>query len=398
MDNINVGIIGLGQRGYTLLDMNVVDVEGITITALCDIYQDRIDAASECVQKKCGYKPELCTTDYREVINSSEVDAVMIFAAWEVHIPIAIETMRIGKPIAVEVAGAYTIEQCFELVKVYEETKTPIMMLENCCYGRNEMMIMNMIEKGVFGKIVHCDGGYCHDLRSEISGGIANRHYRFRNYKNRCCDNYPTHQLGPICQILGINRGNRMVSLVSVASKGIGLHDYILKKNSDDEKLMNTEFCQGDVVTTIIKCAHGETITLALDTSLPRYYSRKFAVHGTDAFYQADTNAIFIDDGSMNHEKEASTFINNFENYRDEFEHPVWKKYIEDGVHEGHGGMDWLVVNDFFDCLKENRPMPIDVYDMAAWMSVTVLSEKSIALGSVSVDIPDFTNGKWCRE
>lgn len=398
MENIKVGIVGLGQRGYTLLDMNVVDVQGITITALCDIYQDRIDAAAECVQKKCGYKPVLCTTDYREVINSSEVDAVMIFAAWEVHIPIAIETMRIGKPVAVEVAGAYTIEQCFELVKVYEETQTPIMMLENCCYGRNEMMIMNMIEKGVFGKIVHCDGGYCHDLRNEIVNGITNRHYRFRNYKNRCCDNYPTHQLGPISQILGINRGNRMVSLVSVASKGIGLHDYILKKNSDDEKLVNTEFCQGDVVTTVIKCAHGETITLALDTSLPRYYSRKFAVHGTDAFYQADTNAIFIDDGSMNHEKEASAFINNFENYRDEFEHPVWKKYIEDGVHEGHGGMDWLVVNDFFDCLKENRPMPIDVYDMAAWMSVTVLSEKSIALGSVSVDIPDFTNGKWCRE
>ena len=155
MEKFKVGIIGLGQRGFGLLSSNMVDMENITISALCDEYQDRIDRASDCIYEKCGYRPMLCTTDYKELIHSHKVDVVMIFAAWEVHIPIAIEVMKLGKPVGVEVAGAYSVDQCWELVKTYEETKTPIMMLENCCYNRQEMMVMNMIEKGVFGKIVH---------------------------------------------------------------------------------------------------------------------------------------------------------------------------------------------------------------------------------------------------
>ena len=397
MDKIKVGIIGLGQRGYNLLVENMVDIEKIEITALCDHYEDRIEKASNVLFEKNGYRPQLCTTDYRDVIYSDNVEVVMIFAAWEDHIPIAIMSMKKGKPVGVEVAGAYSVEQCWDLVKTYEETKTPIMMLENCCYGRSEMMAMNMRDKGFFGKIVHCNGAYHHDLRKEITGGIKNRHYRFRNYKNRNCENYPTHELGPIAQLLDINRGNRMVSLVSISSKSVGLHDYILKNHSDDENLVNTEFVQGDVITTVIKCAHGETITMTLDTSLPGYYSRAFRVHGTNARFDEDTRSVFVD-GEGNHEECINKHWGSVDKYAEEYEHPVWKKYLEEGVHKGHGGMDWLVLNDFFDHLVDEKPMPIDVYDMASWMAITPLTEKSIALGGVPVEIPDFTNGKWCRE
>lgn len=397
MSKMKVGIIGLGQRGYDLLVQNMLDIDKITITALCDHYDDRVEKAADAVFEKNGYRPELLTTDYTEVINSENVEVVMVFAAWEDHIPIAIMSMKKGKPVGVEVAGAYSIRQCWDLVKAYEETKTPVMMLENCCYGRTEMMAMNMKDKGFFGTIVHCNGAYHHDLRDEITGGIKNRHYRYRNYKNRNCENYPTHELGPIAQLLDINRGNRMISLVSVSSKGIGLHDYIMKNNSDDEKLVNTEFTQGDVVTTIIKCAHGETITMTLDTTLPGYYSRAFRVCGTDARLDEDTRSVFID-GKDNHQNDVNENFGSLEKLVEEYEHPVWKKYLEEGIHAGHGGMDWLVLNDFFDCLMQNKPMPIDVYDMASWMAVTPLTEKSIALGGTPVEIPDFTNGKWCRE
>lgn len=147
-----------------------------------------------------------------------------------------------------------------------------------------------------------------------------------------------------------------------------------------------------------IKCAHGETIKLTLGTSLPRFYSRGLAVHGTDAFFNADAKTI-VRDGDFTEEEEEKWLEENWGNekeYLKKYEHPIWEKYIEEGVREGHGGMDWLVINAFFDCVKNNKPMPIDVYDMAAWMSITPLSERSISLGSMPVEIPDFTNGKWC--
>jgi len=397
METIKVGVFGLGIRGRNLL-AHVVDVENVKVTALCDLYEERIEQGIEIIRKKGLEDPVLCTADYHELIACKDVDVVMIFAAWEAHIPTAIEAMRAGKPVAVEVAGAYSIDQCWELVKTYEETKTPIMMMENCCYGRRELMLLNMIKQGFFGEIAHCEGAYCHDLREEVIGGNVNKHYRLRNYINRNCENYPTHELGPIAQWLDINRGNRMVSLTATASKAIGLHDFVKKHHSDDEELMGTTFNQGDIITTVIKCAHGETIKLTLATTLPRYYSRGLTVYGTDAFFCEESKTI-VKDGDFTEENEAEWMkenLGNEEKYRDEYEHPIWKKYIEEGVKEGHGGMDWLIVSAFFDALKNNEPMPIDVYDMAAWMSITPLSERSIQLGSMPVEIPDFTNGKWC--
>ena len=393
MNEIRVGVFGLGIRGRNLL-AHVTEVDNIKVTALCDLYEERIEQGVEIIREKGNEDPILCTDNYHELIASDVVDVVMVFAAWEAHIPTAIEAMKAGKPVAVEVAGAYSIDQCWELVK----TKTPIMMMENCCYGRRELMLLNMIKKGFFGEIAHCEGAYCHDLREEIIGGNVNKHYRLRNYINRNCENYPTHELGPIAQWLDINRGNRMISLTATASKSVGLHDYVKKHHSDDKELMDTTFNQGDVITTVIKCAHGETIKLTLATTLPRYYSRGLTVYGTGAFFSEDTKTV-VRDGDFTEEEEEKWLkenLGNEEKYRDEYEHPIWQKYIEEGVKEGHGGMDWLVVSAFFDALKENKPMPINVYDMATWMAITPLSEKSIQMGSMPVEIPDFTNGKWC--
>ncbi len=397
MKEIKVGIFGLGLRGFSLMK-HVCTVENVRITALCDLYPERIEKAINYMKEKDIEIPSFTTEDYHKLIACDEVDVVMIFAAWEAHIPASIEAMRAGKPVAVEVAGAYSIDQCWELVKTYEETKTPIMMMENCCYGRRELMLLNMIKQGFFGEIAHCEGAYCHDLREEIIGGNVNKHYRLRNYINRNCENYPTHELGPIAQWLNINRGNRMVSLTATASRAVGLHDYVKKHHADDEELMGTTFNQGDVITTVIKCAHGETIKLTLSTTLPRYYGRGLAVYGTDGFFSEDTKTI-VKDGDFTEETEGKWLKENLGNeskYLKEYEHPIWKKYQEEGVREGHGGMDWLTISAFFDALKENKPMPINVYDMATWMSITPLSERSIQMGSNSVEIPDFTNGKWC--
>ncbi len=296
-----------------------------------------------------------------------------------------------------EVGGAYTIEQCYELVRAYEETGVPFMFLENCCFGRREMMALNMVKQGLFGEIVHCSGGYQHDLREEIAFGKENRNYRLRNYMTRNCENYPTHDLGPIAKVLNINRGNRMVTLSSTASKAAGLHEYIVQNKKDDEELIGKTFTQGDIITTVIKCANGETIVLTLDTTLPRYYSRGFTVRGTKGMYEEVTDSVYLDteEDREHHMDWGKACGGNAEKFAQEYDHPVWKRYLEAGVQGTHGGMDWLEFQLFFEALKEGRPMPIDVYDAASWMSITALSEMSILRGGAVVDVPDFTKGKW---
>ena len=220
---------------------------------------------------------------------------MILCSSWESHIRMATEAMEAGKPVGCEVGGAYSIRECWKLVETYEKTGTPIMLMENCCYGRDENDGIPHGRAGVFGRIVHCAGGYMHDLRQEVAYGKEERHYRLRNYIHRNTENYPTHELGPIAQILGINRGNRMVSLTSMSSRASGLAEYIKREKPDDQELLTTEFHQGDIVTTLIKCANGETITLKLDTTLPRYYSRGFFVQGTKGLFSEENGSIFLE-------------------------------------------------------------------------------------------------------
>ena len=391
MEKFRVGQIGLGGRGMGHLSGIFCERDDVVVTYVCDVYEDRCAAAVKMVEERNGNTPK-STTNYKEVCESPDVDVVIVTSAWENHIPACVYAMECGKQVATEVGGAYSIDDCWKLVNTYEKTGIHCMMLENCCYDRNEMMVMKMVREGLFGKIVHCEGGYQHDLRGEVSHGAENRHYRLRNYQNRCCENYPTHELGPIAKILDINRGNRMLKLVSMASGAWGLNAFAEAHDDVDPALRSYPFKQGDVVKTLIQCAHGETICLTLDTTLPRYYSRNFTIRGTKGFFGETENMVYIDGKCVEFGHDN---FNNVGEYRKEWEHPVWKHFEEEGVKGGHGGMDWLVFDAYFTALRDGMVPPIDTYDTAAWMAITPLSEISIANGSMPVDVPDFTRGMW---
>lgn len=394
MKDIRIACIGIGARGRELVKL-ILSLEE-NIVAVCDLYPDRAEEGAVLVENKCGKRPAVYT-DYHDAISDENVNTVIIMTSWESHVEIAVAAMSAGKAVALEVGGAYSVEDCWKLVHTQEQTEAPFMFLENCCFGRRELMVLNMVEKGIFGRIVHCSGGYHHDLREEIAFGVEKRHYRLRNYLSRNCENYPTHELGPIARVLQINHGNRMLTLSSTASCAAGLHEYILANKADDIQLRNADFAQGDVVTTVIKCARGETIVLTLDTTLPRFYSRGFTVRGTKGMYEESTDSVFLDreqDRSLEW-RWASERNGNATEYTAKYEHPIWKRFLEDGVRGGHGGMDCLELQAFFDALRGEKPMPIDVYDAASWMVITALSEKSVANGGEPVEIPDFTCGKW---
>ena len=396
MKQVNVGFIGLGCRGK-LLSSIVAEMEEANIVAVCDLYEDRQKQAAEMIGQKTGTKPKTCG-DYHELLKDDAIDAVIIAASWEAHVPVAIDCMQAGKITALEVGGAYTVEDCYALVEAQERTGTPFMFLENCCYGKFELLSTALVRKGMMGEIVHCHGAYGHDLRSEVLGGRVNRHYRLNNYITRNCENYPTHELGPIARLLGINRGNRMVSLVSVASKAAGLQEFSHDPRNPDPSLAGQKFAQGDIIHTLITCEDGSTISLKLDTTLPRFYSREFTVRGTKGCCLMDINAVLLDDEGLEEffdpQLSVQKYLNNAEQFS-EYLPKIWKDMDKEKTHCGHGGMDYLMLREFFRAVQEGRPMPIDIYDAAAWMVITPLSEQSIARQGAAVEIPDFTNGAW---
>lgn len=392
---VNIGYIGLGRRGISVLRECFSQMKDVKISAICDKSAARMERAVEIVKEKSGSVPRM-VMDYHEILADPTIDAVIIMIGWSGRPGVAMESMRAGKYTAIEVGCADTLQECFDLVQTYEETKTPVMMLENCCYGRREMMLLNMVKQGLFGEVVHCTGGYMHYLNeAELFKNIDQEeipHYRLEQYIRRNRENYPTHELGPISKILNINRGNRMVRLSSIASKSCGLKDYAARKFGSDSPYAQIDYKQGDVVNTIITCEGGETISLTLDTTLPRaYYSRNISVRGTNGMSIEDTETVYIVD-KIGEEAEVK---NNEKEIMEKYDHPLHKEYIECGSRGGHGGMDWLVCRAFVESVKNGTNTPIDAYDAATWLSIGCLSEQSIANGGAPVEIPDFTNGKW---
>ena len=262
MEHLRLGFLGLGQRGNGLLHNVLRNFPEVDVVALCDSYPDRTEAAAKKVTELRGNVPT-AYDHHSKLLADENVQIVIISASWEAHVPLAVEAMKAGKAVGLEVGGAYSVEDCWQLVHTWEETKVPFMFLENCCYGRRELTATKLVREGKLGEVVYCHGSYSHDLRKEICGGIANRHYRLRNYLARNCDNYPTHNLGPIAKLLNINRGNRLLKLVSMASKSRGLSEYV-KDKEEYAFLQDKHFAQGDVVCTNILCADGSLITLKL--------------------------------------------------------------------------------------------------------------------------------------
>ncbi len=390
-EKARIALAGAGCRCMGILPL-LLEMEDVRVTAVCDPYPDKAQAAARLAEEAYG-EPIAVFTDHKQMLAQENIDGVVICSSWATHCRIAIDAMRAGKYAAIECGGGASLEELWELVRTQQETGVPCMAMENCCYDLKELTVLNMIKQGLFGELVHVEGGYGHDLREEVSFGRENRHYRFDNYMHRNGELYPGHAIGPIAKYLNINRGNRMVSLVSMASKSAGLHAYLKEKKGDEYDATNAPWAEGDIVQTMIRCAGGETILLTHDTTLPRYYSRFGCVRGTKGMWQEEENRVFFDG-----EGEGETWAHApkpFDPLLEKYKHPLWKEFEKEGVKGTHGGIDWLVLRALVESMLAGTDCPTDVYDAASWMAVTVLSEKSIATGSAPVAFPDFTSGEW---
>lgn len=396
-NKVKVAYVGLGRRGLGVLEHCFVKMADVEIVMICDLSDKCIERAKEVLLENGKSLPKT-TNRYDDVLLDNEIDAVIIMTGWDSRPQMAKKAMLAGKYTAIEVGCAATLEECFELIEVYEKTGMPLMMLENCCYGRREMMALNLVKQGLLGEIVHCTGAYSHylnsvelflEMLSETERSDTVTHYRLKHYMEGNRENYPTHELGPICKVLGINRGNRIVSISSFASKGVGLKSFAEEKFGKDNKYARITYKQGDIVDTIMTCANGETISITFDTTVPRaYYSRNFSVRGTKGMTSEERRVVFI-------EGMKEPVENNETEMFEKYDHPLHAEYAEIGSRGGHDGMDWLVCRAFVEAVKNGTNTPIDAYDTATWLAVGALSEQSIKHGGAPIAFPDFTNGKW---
>jgi hypothetical protein len=411
---VRIGCIAVGLRGQLHLS-EMLKRDDVEVIAMADPDKQMMAMAQNIVKqfgKKAPIEYSNGNNDYKNLLKRDDIDAVIIASPWEWHLPQGIDAMNAGKIVGMEVCGAIKLQDCWDFVNTSEKTKVPIMPLENVCYRRDIMAVHNMVTKGMFGEVLHLQGGYQHDLRGVLfndgvtaynSGaefgakGFSEAKWRTQHYIDRNGENYPTHSLGPTAMMIGINRGNRLTKLSSVATKSRGLNRYIANhpKGGADHPSAKIKYKQGDIVNTQIQTANGETILLTLDTSSPRPYNLGFRVQGTNGIWQDhhegefDRGMIHIDNLSEKH------VWDNPKKFMEEQDHPLWKRYENNAANSGHGGMDFFVDNAFIESIKRKVPFQMDVYDLATWYAITPLSEKSIIESGALQTIPDFTRGKW---
>ena len=410
---VNIAFIGVGLRGRNHLE-NVAKRKDVEITAICDLDPDAISKAQQILRDHSRNEADAYAGDdyaFMKLLDREDVDGVIISTPWLWHTRMAVASMKAGKYPGLEVSAANTIEECWDLVNTSEETGVPCMLLENVCYAREAMAVLNMIRQGVFGELVHSTCGYRHDLREvkfndgkqPYGGGVefgdkgfSEAKWRTKHSLMRNGDIYPTHGVGPVAKWFNINRGNRFVSLTSTATKSIGLHDYIVNhpKGGENHPNAKLEWKLGDIITTVIKTANDESIIVTHDTNLPRPYSWGFTLNAAKGVWngQYEGKRIYIEGLSEPHEW---TEGEGYDEIMSKYDHPLWKKEEESAEGAGHGGIDYFTIKAFVDSVKNMVQPPIDVYDAAAWSAITPLSEASIASNSSPQFFPDFTRGRW---
>lgn len=395
LDVVRIGIIGVGARGIGAVERLSL-IEGVEIKAICDKRQVAVDASMKRLAGT-GQKPELYAGSeeiWKKVCERDDIDLVYIVTPWSLHTPMAVYSMEHGKHAAVEVPAATAIDDCWRLVETSERTRKHCMMLENCCYDFFELLTLNMARQGFFGEVTHCEGGYIHDLNDEILWS-KNRFvdmWQAKEAAKRTGNLYPTHGLGSLCQVLNINRGDKMDYLVSLSNKDFTLGEKAAKLAATDDfyKPFVGKPFNGNMNTSIIRTEKGKSIMLQYDVSSPRPYTRIQLISGTKA-----CSLKYPLEGRISHGHEWVS-ADEYKALEKKYMPPIVVKLGEIAKQVGgHGGMDFLMDWRLIDCLRNGLPLDEDVYDAALWSSISPLSELSVAKRSSSVDVPDFTCGSY---
>jgi hypothetical protein len=389
---VRVAIVGTGLRGRSVLG-ELLGVEHVRITALCDIVPEKVAMATE-QMRAAGHDYSVAAFTsgeraFEELVRRDDIDIVYTATPWEWHVPVCVAAMEQAKHAATEVPAAYTIDECWTLVDTSERTRRHCVMMENCNYGYNELLVLNMVRAGLFGELKHAGAAYNHDLRAILFEKKDEGLWRRAHHTQRNGNLYPTHGLGPVALYLDIDRGDRFDYLVSMSTPEVGLTKWRADHAETESERAGERYITGDLNVSLIKTAKGRTIRLEHDVSSPRPYSRINSVQGANGIFEDYPPRIYLDGMTPGHRWQS------IDAFKAEHEHELWRTLGEKARSGGHGGMDYLMTWRLVHCMREGLVPDIDVYDAAGWSAPGPLSEQSVRNGSVPVKFPDFTRGRW---
>lgn len=393
VDEVRIGFIGLGKRGPAAVK-RLSRMPNVKVVAVCDVYEDRAQKAAASVVAAGHAEPQTFFGSehaYKRMCERKDINLIYACTPWEWHVPMALDAMACGKHVCTEVPMAMTLADCWKLVKMSERTRCHCMMLENCCYGEDELFALSLARNGLLGELVHGDCGYIHELRAGLTDGTYYKDYAFEYFKRHGGNSYPTHGLGPIAQYMGINRGDRFERVVSMESNEFGLSEFVREKFGAADPRASYPYKTGDMNTSVIRTAKGRTIMVQYGRYSPRPYDRINLISGTQGTLRSYPLRVALSPKWHNwlaDEELAELKV--------KYAHPLWKE-IGDVARKsgGHGGMDYIMEYRLTQCLLKGEPLDQDVYDGAAWSSLVELTERSVLKGGSAVEIPDFTRGNW---
>ena len=396
LETVRVGLIGVGERGSGFVT-RFCNLDGVEIVAVCDTHQAVLDRAQSIIAAHNKPVATGYTGDdyaYRKMLDRADIDIVVIATPWRWHAPMALDTMESGKHAFVEVPAVVTVDEAWQLVDVSERTQKNCMMMENVCYGREELMVLNMVRNGLFGELLHGEAAYIHELRWQMKEiEYKTGSWRTEWHTKRNGNLYPTHGLGPIAQYMGINRGDQFDYMNSMSSPSIGRAEYAREEFPAEHERNKLNYICGDMNTSMLKTKKGRTIMLQHDTTTPRPYTRHNLIQGTNGVFAGYPNRLALEDGGG---ESFHEWDYDMTPWYEKFDHPLYLRMgAEAAAQGGHGGMDFLMCWRFIYCLRNGEPLDQNVYDAAAWSVVSPLSAESVSAQGNSKPIPDFTRGEW---
>ena len=389
---VRVAIVGTGLRGSSVLG-ELLAIDGVQITALCDIVPAKAERAAKRVTSTGQPMPALYTAgdrDFEKLVTRDDIDIVYTATPWPWHTPVCLAALQAGKHAATEVPAATSLEECWALVDASEKARKHCMLMENCCYDFNETLVNTMIKKGLFGEILYAEAAYIHDLRSLLFEDRDEGLWRRFPHTNRQGNFYPTHGLGPVAWYLDIHGGDRFDYLVSMSTQERGLSLWREAHVPKDSPKWRETYIEGDINSSLVKTFRGKTILLQHAVTTPTPYDRLNSVRGTKGVFKDYPARIYLEGQAGGEEYQP------IDSFKADHTHPLWTRIGEIARQKGgHGGMDYIMAYRLIECMREGLPPDFDVYDAAAWSAPWPLSETSVRNGGVPVKFPDFTRGGW---
>jgi predicted dehydrogenase len=401
IEKVKVGIIGMGNRGKTLIQMFdwLITNGKAEITALSDLVEANVQYGLDYLEKRQKRVPRTYVGDenaWQGMARQEDVDLLVIATPWRWHTPMSVYGMENGKHVASEVPIAYTLDDCWKIVDTAEKTRRHCIMIENCCYNSEELWVLNMVQEGVFGELTHAECAYLHDLRALMfSDTYYQGQWRINHHVDRNGNFYTTHGIGPVSMYMDIGRGDTFQRMTSMSSQEASLSAAAEKTGAPYKS-----FACGDVNTTLIQTAKGKSIMLQFDVHTGRPYSRINQLVGTKAVHEGYPSRLYIDPEKLEGWGHRWLDEEKYKEYREKYEHPMIGKLksISESYKQGHGGMDFVMIYRLIDCLNKGLPLDLNVYDAAMWSALTPLSELSVAKKNKTLPFPDFTGDTWKQE